>query len=110
MGVCFSNSPAHSKAFLAIITAIISFITAAAAIVPRSTVAEAGSKTLKVVLAMPVKTSETPEWGNSVSPKYFFTVFGKPVFFAPKKAPVYLPIALDIIYIAVNIPAPKIKR
>ena len=46
---------------------------------------------------------------QSVSPKYPSTVLGNPVTFAPINAPEYLPIALDIMYTAVNIPAPKIK-
>ena len=43
--------------------------------------------------AIPVNTRETPEWGSSVKPKYFFTVSGAWVTAAPKYAPLYLPTA-----------------
>lgn len=55
------NSPAHSKPFFAITTAIISLITAAAAIVPWMIFAQSGAASDKTDTAMPVNTRETPE-------------------------------------------------
>lgn len=91
------NSPAHSRAFLATITAITSFITAAAAIVPCIIFAHSGAGPFKTETAIPVNTNDTPECGSNVSPKYFFTTCGERVIAAPKNAPLYFPTALDII-------------
>lgn len=77
-------SPAHSNPFLAIITAIISLITAAAAIVPCMIFALSGAGVESTETAIPVNTSDTPECGSNVSPKYFFTVSGDLVTLAPK--------------------------
>ena len=54
-------SPAHLKAHFATITAIISFMIAAATIVPDTTDAREGSIEDNVVTDMPVNTHETPE-------------------------------------------------
>ena len=55
--------------------------------------AHSGAGTLNTDTAIPVNTRETPEWGSSVKPKYFFTVSGAWVTAAPKYAPLYLPTA-----------------
>ena len=52
-------------------TAMISFMIAAATIVPDTIVARAVSVTVKVETAIPVNTRDTPEWGNNVNPRYF---------------------------------------
>ena len=57
-------SPARLNAYFATITAIISLIIAAATIVPDTIAASEGSKADNVVVAIPVNTSETPEWGG----------------------------------------------
>ena len=54
-------SPARINAYFAIMTAMISFMIAAATIVPETIVASDGSNDDSVVVAMPVNTSETPE-------------------------------------------------
>lgn len=66
-------SPAHLNAYFATTTAIISLIIAAATIVPDTIVASDESKEDKVVVAIPVNTKETPEWGSRVKPRYFVT-------------------------------------
>lgn len=91
-----SNSPAHSNPFFAAMTAMISFITAAAAIVPCIIRAHSGAGPDRTETAIPVNTRETPEWGSRVRPRYFLTVSGDFVTDAPKKAPKYLPQALMI--------------
>ena len=58
---CSPISPAHLNAYFATITAIISFIIAAATIVPDTIVASDESKEDRVVVAIPVNTKETPE-------------------------------------------------
>ena len=46
--------------------------------------AHSGAGPLSTDTAMPVNTSETPEWGSSVKPKNFLTVLGACVTAAPK--------------------------
>lgn len=46
-------------------------------------VAVVGSKRAICEAAIPVKASKKPEWGNSVRPRYFATVSGNFVIFAP---------------------------
>lgn len=76
-------SPARLNAYFATITAIISLIIAAATIVPDTIAASEGSKADNVVVAIPVNTSETPEWGSRVKPRYFVTAGGALVNFPP---------------------------
>lgn len=83
------------NASFAATTAIISFIIAAAATVPDTTDAEEGSKPDSVDTAIPVKTSDTPECGRSVNPRYFVTVGAAFVSLPPRKAPPILPAALE---------------
>ena len=59
--------------------------------------AHSGAGPLSTDTAIPVNTSETPECGSRVKPRYFFTVSGAWVTAAPKYAPLYLPIARAII-------------
>lgn len=101
-------SPDNSKPFLAAITAMISLITAAAAIVP-CTMLASSVFVARVEQAIHVKTSETPECGSNVRPRYFFTVSGIFIAFAPSLAPKYFPKPLAIIYKNVYSPAPKIR-
>ena len=70
---CYFISPAHLKANFAIIIAIISLIIAAATIVPDTILASEASIVSSVVVAIHVKTKDTPECGSSVNPKYFVT-------------------------------------
>lgn len=65
-----SISPASSEPFLAAITAIISLITAAAAMVPFTITARSGWEAASTEQMIPVKTKDTPEWGSRVSPRY----------------------------------------
>lgn len=78
------SSPAHSKPFFAVMTAMISLITAAAAMVPCTILAHSGAGAFKTETAMPVNTKETPEWGRRVRPRYFLTVSGDFVMLASK--------------------------
>ena len=57
-------SPASSNPFFAAITAMISLMTAAAAMVPFTMTASSGSETARTEQIIPVKTRDTPEWGN----------------------------------------------
>ena len=59
-------------------------MTAAAAIVPCTICAHSGAGAAKTETAIPVNTKETPECGNNVNPKYFFTVTGALVIEEPK--------------------------
>ena len=90
-------SPASSNPFLAASTAMISLMTAAAAIVPLTIEARSGLTGSSTAQMMSVNTSDTPECGSSVSPCYFCTVSGRCVAFAPKRAPKYFPAALAAI-------------
>ena len=90
-----SSSPAHSKPFLATITAMISLMTAAAAMVPWTMAEHSGAGPDSMETVIPVKTRETPEWGNRVRPRYFLTVLGEWVIQEPKYAPKYLPAARE---------------
>ena len=54
----------------------------------------AGSAGESTEHTIPVNTRDTPECGSSVSPRYFLTVTGMPVIFAPVLAPKYFPKAL----------------
>lgn len=67
-------------------TAMNSLMTAAAAIVPYTIWTSSGAEE-SVAQMMPVKTNETPECGSSVRPRYFLTVSGMWVIFAPVIAP-----------------------
>lgn len=87
----YTVSPASSKPFLAAITAIISLMTAAAAMVPVTMDANSGSEVTRTELTIPVKTKETPECGSRVNPRNFCTVTGILVIFAPNLAPPYFP-------------------
>ena len=98
------------KANFAIITAIISLIIAAATIVPDTIAASEGSMEFSVVTAIPVNTKDTPECGSNVNPRYLVTVGYAFVSLPPRYAPPILPTALEMIYIAVKIPAPAIRR
>ena len=72
-------------------------IIAATTIVPETMEAKEGSIEVSVVTAIPVKTSDTPECGNSVKPRYLVTSVQAPVNFPPIYAPPVLPMALDTI-------------
>lgn len=52
---------------------------------------------ISVEQIIPVNTSDTPEWGSSVRPRYLHTVSGICVSFAPLLAPKYFPKALAAI-------------
>ena len=73
------------------ITAMISLITAAAAMVPWMIFAHSGAGPVSTDTAIPVKTRDTPEWGSKVKPRKFRTVLGDLVTAAPKNAPKYFP-------------------
>lgn len=90
-------SPASSKPFFEAITAIISLMTAAAAIVPVTIAASSGSDSASTELIIHVKTNETPECGSKVSPRNFCTVIGILQSFAPILAPPYFPHIRDMI-------------
>lgn len=102
-------SPAHLKAFFAKITASISFIIAAATIVPDTIDEREGAKEERVFVAIPVNIKDTPEWGSSVNLRYFVTVGSALVSFPPIYANPIFPIALDNIYMAVKRPAPEMS-
>ena len=63
------SSPAHSKPFFAINTALISLMTAAAAMVLWISGAYSGAEPSRTDTAIPANTSDTPEWGSRLSPK-----------------------------------------
>ena len=63
------SSPAHSKPFFAINTAMISLITAVAAMVPWINGAYSGGEPSRTDAAILANSSDTPEWGSRVSPK-----------------------------------------
>ncbi len=70
-----------------------SLMTAAAAMVPRTISPYWLKEPVREEIAMPVSTRETPEWGMSVSPRYFRTVAGAPEIRAPMAAPPIFPTA-----------------
>ena len=72
--------------------------------------AREASISVNVVTAMPVNTKDTPELGNNVKPRYFVIVGSAFVIFPPKYAPPIFLAALESVYIAVNSPAPAIRR
>ena len=74
---------------------MISFMIAAATIVPDTIVARAVSVTVKVETAIPVNTRDIPEWGNNVNPRYFVTAVSAFVILPPKYEPPIFPIALE---------------
>ena len=90
--VCPLIFPAKVNPFFAMITAIISLITAAAAMVPFTiTARDDWPPPSKEAQTIPVNTSDTPEWGKRVNPRYFWTVSGIFIHFAPNRAPKYFP-------------------
>ena len=68
---------------------------AAATMVPDTIAAREESTEVNVVTAIPVNTKDTPEWGNSVKPRYFVTAGSAFVSFPPKNAPPIFPAALE---------------
>ena len=76
---------------------MISFMMAAATIVPEINAASSGSIALNAFTAIPVKTSDTPECGSNVNPRYFVTVGSAFVILPPRYELPIFPIARDTI-------------